>query len=144
VRRNKGRRPQISWEDPRIEAAVVGDAEGNPRRAVELHETYGQLLAAFDTLSETLRTTLVLTTLQGMSHAEAAVVLDTTEGTVAWRVHEARKQLNVHLMRLQREPTPTGVRLKASEVGNAHTSRGFDAALALLIPMLADREPSRH
>jgi RNA polymerase sigma-70 factor (ECF subfamily) len=40
-----------------------------------------------------LRTTVVLTTLQGLSHPEAAAVLNTTEGTIAWRMHEARNQL---------------------------------------------------
>lgn len=49
------------------------------------------------TLSDTLRTTLILVSIDGLSHAEAAEVLGCPEGTVAWRVHEARKKLRAHL-----------------------------------------------
>ncbi len=45
-------------------AAVAVDAHGDPRRALELQEAYAHLLAAFDRLSPTLRTTVVHTTLQ--------------------------------------------------------------------------------
>ena len=31
--------------------------------------------------------------MQGLSYPEAAVVLETTEGTIAWRIHESRKQM---------------------------------------------------
>jgi RNA polymerase sigma-70 factor (ECF subfamily) len=137
ARRSSKRRPAVSWEDPRVDAAVNVDADGDPRRAVELQETYGQLLVAFDGLSEVLRTTLVLVTLQGMSHAEAAVVLESTEGTVAWRVHEARKQMQKTLNRLQKDPTPTHVRLKASRLGREHNELGEGAAMAMLLPLLA-------
>jgi RNA polymerase sigma-70 factor (ECF subfamily) len=39
----------------------------------------------------------VLTTLQGLSYKEAAVVLETTEGTIAWRIHEARRKMRDYL-----------------------------------------------
>jgi RNA polymerase sigma-70 factor (ECF subfamily) len=55
------------------------------------------LCDALDELSDTLRTTLVLVGVDGLSHAEAAQVLGCPEGTVAWRVHEARKKLRVYL-----------------------------------------------
>ena len=45
---------------------------GAPGRALELRETYGQLVAAFDQLSPLLRTTVALVTLQGLSHPEVA------------------------------------------------------------------------
>jgi predicted RNA polymerase sigma factor len=37
--------------------------------------------------------TVVLVSLQGMSHAEAAVIQKVTDGTIAWRMHEARRRL---------------------------------------------------
>lgn len=97
AKRDKKRRPTVDMEDPRVSKAVTADAWGDPRRAAELRETYGRLLAAFDLLSPLLRTTIVLVILQGLSHAEAAVVLGTNEGTIAWRVHEARAQLRRHI-----------------------------------------------
>lgn len=93
TKRDRKRRPLVEMEDPRVAKAVVADSWGDPRRAAELRETYSRLLAAFDRLSPLLRTTLVLVVLQGLSHAEAAVVLGSTCGTIAWRVHEARNQL---------------------------------------------------
>ena len=55
------------------------------------------LCDGIDQLSDTLRTTLVLVCIDGMGHEEAAKVLDCPEGTVAWRVHEARRKLREHL-----------------------------------------------
>jgi DNA-directed RNA polymerase specialized sigma24 family protein len=40
---------------------------------------------------------VVLVSLQGLSHDEAAAVLGCPSGTVAWRIHEARNQLRASL-----------------------------------------------
>lgn len=80
--------------DPRIELAVQVDAGGDPRRAAELRETYSRLLRALDALPPEMRTTVVLVALQGLSHGEAAVVQKCSEGTIAWRMHEARRRLH--------------------------------------------------
>jgi len=141
VKRDRGRRKTVDLEDPRVEYAVKIDSHGDPLLAIELHEVYSHLLAAFDRLSPTLRTTVVLTTLQGLSYKEAAVVLGSTEGTIAWRVHEARKQMRKTIERLQREPTPTGVKLKARRISEEHERHGLEAAIALLVP--AVQEPTR-
>jgi RNA polymerase sigma-70 factor, ECF subfamily len=108
VKRDQGRRRAVGLDDPRVTVAVAVDAEGDPRRALELQERYAHLLAAFDRLSPVLRTTVVLTTLQGLSYREAAVVLEASEGTIAWRVHEARKQLRESISKLQTEPASMG------------------------------------
>ena len=47
-----------------------------------------------------MKITVVLVILQGLSHAEAAVVQKCSPGTVAWRIHEARKRLHHALHRL--------------------------------------------
>lgn len=86
-------RQHADLNDPRVMLAVAVDSAAQPQRALELRETYTQLVRAFDGLSPLLRTTVALTTLQGLSYPEAAVVLNTTEGTIAWRMHEARNQL---------------------------------------------------
>lgn len=93
LRRQRGRRTMVDVDDPRVERALEIDSAGDPQRAVLLRESYARLLYSFDRLSHTLRTTVALVALQGMSHKDAARVLETTEGTIAWRMHEARKQL---------------------------------------------------
>ncbi len=93
VIQQRRRRAGVDLDDPRVALAVAVDAGNAPQSALELREIYAQLVYAFDRLSPLLRTTVVLTTLQGMSHPEAAAVLNTTEGTIAWRMHEARNQL---------------------------------------------------
>mgnify|MGYP001826245680 CR=1 FL=1 len=91
AKRDGSRRRTVPLDDPRLVAAIAVDAHGDPERAVQLRDRYRALLEAFDQLSPLLQTTVVLTALQGLSHKEAAVVLETTDGTVAWRIHEARR-----------------------------------------------------
>lgn len=56
-------------------------------------QLYAALSRAVDDLSESLRTTLILVCIDGRSHEEAAEILGAPEGTIAWRVHEARRKL---------------------------------------------------
>jgi len=94
ARRDRGRRPEEPFEDPRVEMAVAVDAGGDPRRAAELRQTYARLLRGLDSLPGEMRTTVVLVALQGLSHGETAVVQKCSEGTIAWRMHEARARLH--------------------------------------------------
>ncbi|MCA9679497.1 MAG: sigma-70 family RNA polymerase sigma factor [Kofleriaceae bacterium] len=93
-RRDKARRGEEPLDDPRVELAVEIDAAGDPRRAAELRRTYARLLRGLDSLPPEMRTTVVLVSLQGMSHGEVAVVQRCSEGTIAWRMHEARRRLH--------------------------------------------------
>ena len=93
VRRDRGRRPEDPLDDPRVELAVAIDAAGDPRKAAELRESYARLLRGLDSLPSEMRTTVVLVSLQGLAHGEAAVVQKCSEGTIAWRMHEARTRL---------------------------------------------------
>jgi RNA polymerase sigma-70 factor (ECF subfamily) len=93
-RRDRERRGEHDRDDPRLELAIAVDAKGNPALAAELRQTYARLLRALDALPAEMRTTVVLVALQGFSHGEAAVVQKVTEGTIAWRMHEARQRLN--------------------------------------------------
>ena len=97
AKRDRKRRPTVPLDDPRLVAAVAVDSQGDPERAAQLRDRYRALLEAFDQLSSLLQTTVVLTTLQGLSYKEAAVVLETTEGTIAWRIHEARRKMRGYL-----------------------------------------------
>lgn len=93
ARRDRARRGEDP-DDPRLELAVAVDARSNPSRATELRQTYARLLRALDGLPVDMRTTVILVSLQGMSHGEVAVVQAVSEGTIAWRMHEARRRLH--------------------------------------------------
>jgi RNA polymerase sigma-70 factor (ECF subfamily) len=94
VRRDRARRGEDELDDPRLELAVAVDARSNPGREAELRQTYARLLRALDALPPDMRTTVILVSLQGMSHGEVAIVHGVTEGTIAWRMHEARRRLH--------------------------------------------------
>jgi RNA polymerase sigma-70 factor (ECF subfamily) len=99
IRSRKTRRAGTTTDDPRIEAALVERRPGfsDPARQVTDRELALALCDGVDALSETLRTTLVLVAVDGLSHAEVSQVLGCPEGTVAWRVHEARRKLREFL-----------------------------------------------
>jgi RNA polymerase sigma-70 factor (ECF subfamily) len=94
VRRDRARRGENVLDDPRLELAVAVDARSNPGREAELRQTYARLLRALDALPIDMRTTVILVSLQGLSHGEVAVVQKVSEGTIAWRMHEARRRLH--------------------------------------------------
>lgn len=102
--RRRHRQRRYHLDDDRVQAAVAVDAAEDPRRALELRESYALLLQGLDALSEKLQSTVVLVALQGLSYQEAAIVLETSEGTIAWRLNEARQQLRATIDRLERRP----------------------------------------
>jgi RNA polymerase sigma-70 factor, ECF subfamily len=93
ARRDAHRRGEEPIDDQRVEVAAKIDARGNPAREAELRQTYGRLVRALDALPTEMRTTVVLVALQGLAHGEAAVVQKCSDGTIAWRMHEARRRL---------------------------------------------------
>lgn len=95
--RQRARGAGVPLDDARVEAALAVDAPSDPRLALSLRETYAQLLRALDALPAGLKSAVVLTALSGLSYEEAAVVLGTSAGAVAVRIHEARKQLRTAL-----------------------------------------------
>lgn len=99
IRSRKTGRKATTPDDPRIEGLLADQksVEADPARLAADRQAAHALAEGIDQLSETLRTTLILVGIDGLSHAEAAQVLGCPEGTVVWRVHEARKKLRVHL-----------------------------------------------
>jgi RNA polymerase sigma-70 factor (ECF subfamily) len=93
--RSRKTRRASSPDDPRVEALLIDNrpAGASPARTSSDKQLGRALVEGIDELSDTLRTTLVLVCIDGLSHAEAGEVLGCPEGTVAWRVHEARKKL---------------------------------------------------
>ncbi len=85
--------------DPRVPEPAADPMQGqtDPRHAAEALQLYGRLAKALDALSPSLRATVVLVLLEGMPQKEASEVLGCSEGTIAWRVHEARRRLRTML-----------------------------------------------
>ncbi len=75
----------------------LGAIERNPREWAELGERMRRVVSEVCELSPTLRVTLVLAAVEGLPYREIAELLDIPEGTVAWRINEARKQLKERL-----------------------------------------------
>jgi RNA polymerase sigma-70 factor (ECF subfamily) len=80
-----------------IEAA---DGIGRPP-PVEPRSEARAVLAALAELSPPLRVTLVLATVEDMPYREIAETLGVPEGTVAWRINQARKLLRLRLQALE-------------------------------------------
>ncbi|HTJ44041.1 MAG TPA: sigma-70 family RNA polymerase sigma factor [Kofleriaceae bacterium] len=93
ARRDRDRRGEEPMDDLRVELALSIDARGNPALEAELRQTYTRLVRALDALPPEMRTSVVLVALQGLSHGEAAVVQKCSDGTIAWRIHEARRRM---------------------------------------------------
>ncbi len=93
--RRRKRVASATLDDPRVpEPSADPDQGGNdPARQLEMRQLYGRMAKALDALSPSLRSAVVLVLLQGLPHKEAAEVLGCPEGTVAWRIHEARRRL---------------------------------------------------
>ncbi len=105
IRARRPGRKLVSSDDPRLEGILIAGAE-SPLADTESRELGRALCEGLDALSDTLRTTLILVGVDGLNHAQAGEVLGCPEGTVAWRVHEARKRLKAFLV--QRGFVPKG------------------------------------
>jgi len=99
LRSRKTQRSSTAPDDPRIEGLLVETrgSQASPAQLTADRQLALALLDGMSELSETLRTTLVLVGIDGLSHADAAEVLGCPEGTIAWRVHEARRKLRAYL-----------------------------------------------
>ncbi len=98
IRSRKRRRTVATEDDPRVENQLTETKpSAAPEQTTEDRQMGRVLCDAIDALSDTLRTTLILVVVDGLPHADAASILGCPEGTVAWRIHEARKKIRAHL-----------------------------------------------
>jgi RNA polymerase sigma-70 factor, ECF subfamily len=116
------RQRSVSLEDVQLPEPLLQQAGDDPRRVLEMKQMVLEIDAALAELSDALRATVVLVALEGMPYREAAAILECSEGTVAWRMHEARQKLRQRLGKyLRRGPE--------SESGNDELSGGTTEAL---------------
>src|SRR5690606_4263687 len=80
IRSRKRHRNVTTDDDPRIESLLLdSNPAGAPERASSERQMAFALCAAIDELSDTLRTTLILVVIDGVSHGDAAEVLGCPE-----------------------------------------------------------------
>ncbi|HET9627294.1 MAG TPA: sigma-70 family RNA polymerase sigma factor [Kofleriaceae bacterium] len=79
---------------------ALGLTPGDPSHHVERTREVSRVLDALATLSPALRITLVLATIEELPHKQIAEILEIPEGTVAWRINEARRVLKSRLAAL--------------------------------------------
>ena len=86
-------------QDPRLPEPAADPTQGqtDPRHVASARELYGRLGQALDELSPSLRSTVIMVLIDGVPQKEAADALGCSEGTIAWRVHEARRRLREKL-----------------------------------------------
>jgi RNA polymerase sigma-70 factor (ECF subfamily) len=83
---------------------ALGQVAPTPAQQVQQTGEVARVLTAVATLSASLRVTLVLATVEELPHKQIAEILEIPEGTVAWRVNEARRLLKQKLS--GEEPKP--------------------------------------
>lgn len=99
IRSRKTSRATHDSDDPRLDGVLTDKRPetSDPAGSAQRRELYLVLCQGIDQLSETLRTTLILVCIDGRSHEDVSSILGAPEGTIAWRIHEARRKLKEFL-----------------------------------------------
>jgi RNA polymerase sigma-70 factor, ECF subfamily len=88
---------------------ALGVPERTPAEWLSLSQEVQRVLTAIGGLSPPLRVTLVLATVEQLPYKQIAEILDVPEGTVAWRVNEARRILRERLAEKSSNDASAGV-----------------------------------
>ena len=115
LRRRK--RGTVDVDDPRVPEPAADPHQGqtDPRGALQSQQLYRRLAEALDQLSPSLRATVVLVLIEGVPQKDAAATLGCSEGTIAWRVHEARRRLRDLLGEFLEDDSSAGAKAAAPE-----------------------------
>ncbi len=76
---------------------ALGQVVHSPSQKAQVTGELARVLDAVSQLSAPLRVTLVLATIEELPHKQIAEILEIPEGTVAWRINEARRLLKLKL-----------------------------------------------
>jgi RNA polymerase sigma-70 factor (ECF subfamily) len=76
---------------------ALGQAVLDPGAQAQHTGAVTRVLEAMAQLTPALRVTIVLATIEELPHKQIAEILEIPEGTVAWRVNEARRLLKLRL-----------------------------------------------
>lgn len=91
-------RRSVPIDDPSIEGALMlRDVRGDPASEIDERRLVAALIEEIERLPESLRATVTLVCVENVPQEQAAEVFGCSVGTIAWRVHEARKRLRESL-----------------------------------------------
>lgn len=68
-------------------------SEDDPEQALENKELHQEITSAIDSLNLKQKKAIIFSLLQGLTHKEIAEIEDCSEGTISWRIFQARKKL---------------------------------------------------
>lgn len=110
IRSRKTSRATHDTDDPRLDGLLTDKRPetADPAGSAQRRELYLALCQGVDALSDTLRTTLILVCIDGRSHEDVSAILGAPEGTIAWRIHEARRKLKEFLQARGFDPEGDG------------------------------------
>lgn len=89
--------PSLQQPDDPTERDLPVFGSTDPRDTSLSKETITAVVKALGELSPTLRITVILATIEEMPYKQIAQALEVPEGTVAWRVNQARRLLRQKL-----------------------------------------------
>ena len=87
---SKSQRRHERQEDIEESLQIASDSDSAENRLLAW-----QVLIKLDTFPDGIKETILLVHAEGLTHGEAAKILGVKESTVSWRLHEARKTLNL-------------------------------------------------
>lgn len=82
------------WYKRRREVGVEEHPEPFEESSGEVMVQLGELMLQIEAMGEGFRDAVVLVLGEGLTHSEAAEVLEVKESTVSWRIHEVRNRLD--------------------------------------------------
>ena len=83
---------------------ALKDSGNSCEDAAEISIYLRQVLQHLDSLAEGFKETALLVHAEGLSHAQAALILNVKESTVSWRLHEIRKHLQATIVSKEVHP----------------------------------------
>lgn len=90
-------RETVSLDENIMSPNPEDNIKDNPRDALDEKELRHKVMEAIQSLPPIQKIVVVLVILQGLSYKEVAEIQTCSEGTVAWRLHQARENLKKRL-----------------------------------------------
>ena len=91
------RKKRFSEDDLDAQASSLPDGNPGPQEDMEASELMENITTAVDSLPKDQHTVVVLREMQGLGLKEIAKIMNSSESTVRWRLHYARKKLQKKL-----------------------------------------------
>jgi RNA polymerase sigma-70 factor (ECF subfamily) len=85
----RARQTRQKYESDFVHEQQFDEAPHNQEEAMQARDA----MRAINALPDKIRETVLLVACEGLSHAEAGKALECSEGTISWRIHEAKTLL---------------------------------------------------